>query len=189
MACSGTTPPNGSACPIWRARARAQVDVTADDAVAPGGLPAVKPEVLKQTAQQPMHSVLGMAQRQMGAAQWAAADPWVSVRAGVATCKPHKAQASPKTLSQMTLPTVAKRGSPCGRASPRASPTRPRQDPGTLTLLTLFPLYRNVCFCQELVPGVAALLAVPNMLRVGLSYRRRRGARLRTASARRGGWR
>ena len=65
--------------------------MTADDTVATGGIPAVKPEVLKQ-AQQPMQSVLGMAQRQMGAAQWAAADPWVSVKAGVASRKPHKAQ-------------------------------------------------------------------------------------------------
>lgn len=67
------------------------MDVTADDVAVSGGIPAVKPEVLKQAAQ-PMQSVLGMAQRQMGAAQWAASDPWVSVKAGVAGLKPHKAQ-------------------------------------------------------------------------------------------------
>lgn len=76
---------------------RAQVDVTADDASGTG-IPGVKPEALK--AAQPMASVLGVAQRQMGAG-WAVQDPWAAVRAGVAPRKPHKAQVREATCCML----------------------------------------------------------------------------------------
>ncbi len=67
-----------------------QVDVTAEDAApAAGGLPAVDEQAVK--AADPMASVLGLAQRQMGAG-WTTHDPWRAISAGVAGIKPHKSQ-------------------------------------------------------------------------------------------------
>ena len=54
-----------------------------------GGIPAVDQKAVK--AADPMGSVLGMAQRQMGAG-WAVHDPWQAIHAGVSSRKPHKAQ-------------------------------------------------------------------------------------------------
>ena len=93
--------------------------MTADDAAVTSGIPAVKPEVLKQAAQQPMQSVLGMAQRQMGAAQWAASDPWVSVKAGVAARKPHKAQVRARRRQGFGFQHLW-RGRSCGRGGARS---------------------------------------------------------------------
>ena len=66
-----------------------QVDVTAEDGPMTGGIPAVDQKAVK--AADPMGSVLGMAQRQMGAG-WAVHDPWHAIHAGVSSRKPHKAQ-------------------------------------------------------------------------------------------------
>ncbi|BDA47694.1 probable phototropin-2 [Coccomyxa sp. Obi] len=70
-----------------------QVDVTSEDAPPlPGGIPQVDAKAVK--AADPMQSVLGLAQRQMGAG-WAVQDPWHAIHAGVASLKPHKAQEKP----------------------------------------------------------------------------------------------
>lgn len=82
-----------------------QVDVTAEDAPpTASGIPAVDPRAVK--AADPMGSVLGLAQRQMGAG-WAVHDPWHAVRAGVAGIKPHKAQVGRGACS-VTPPGVSK---------------------------------------------------------------------------------
>ncbi len=63
--------------------------MTAEDVPMTGGIPQVDAKAVK--AADPMGSVLGMAQRQMGAG-WAVHDPWAAIHAGVASLKPHKAQ-------------------------------------------------------------------------------------------------
>ncbi|KAK9905733.1 hypothetical protein WJX75_005338 [Coccomyxa subellipsoidea] len=76
-----------------------QVDVTAEDVPMTGGIPAVDQKAVK--AADPMGSVLGMAQRQMGAG-WAVHDPWQAIHAGVSSRKPHKAQEKPWAALQAT---------------------------------------------------------------------------------------
>lgn len=71
----------------------AQVDVTAEDAAPTGGLPAVDEQAVK--AADPMASVLGITQRQMGAG-WTTHDPWRAIKAGVSSVKPHKSQVWPR---------------------------------------------------------------------------------------------
>lgn len=71
----------------------AQVDVTAEDAAPTGGLPAVDEQAVK--AADPMASVLGITQRQMGAG-WTTHDPWRAIKAGVSSVKPHKSQVRPR---------------------------------------------------------------------------------------------
>lgn len=80
----------------WR-----QVDVTAEDSKAgPGEIPAVDQAAVK--AAEPVSGVMGVAQRQFGAG-WAVQDPWHAIRAGVAPCKPHKAQVCPEHLEYYVL--------------------------------------------------------------------------------------
>ncbi len=70
--------------------------MTSDDAPPlPGGIPQVDAKAVK--AADPMQSVLGLAQRQMGAG-WAVQDPWHAINAGVAGLKPHKAQVGPTRI-------------------------------------------------------------------------------------------
>jgi hypothetical protein len=73
-------------------RVPVQVDVTSEEALGAGGLPAVDEQAVK--AADPMSGLLNVAQRQLGAG-WTTHDPWRAIKDGVAGSKPHKAQVPP----------------------------------------------------------------------------------------------